>query len=158
MNKLSKTNNNAGIPNAFRESERVLHRKNRNHVFAIRIALSLLMSSLGAVAGDPPVRPVEDEKLALADLGFSNLSAGWGEPWVRRSRGDGTPDMSLLRVQTNFLAQLSRTDYAHQENLAGAAVQSGDLLTETLEFKKFESGVTPEVKAAGPNCLGIAEK
>jgi hypothetical protein len=42
--------------------------------------------------------------------------------------------MSLLRVQTNFLAQLFRTDYAHQDNLGSASVRGSDSLTGTLEY------------------------
>jgi hypothetical protein len=102
---------------------------------AVRAALLLLALSLCAFAGESPVPSADATKPDLADLTFSNfLSAGWNEPWTRRSRGDGTPNMSLLRVQTNFLAQLFRTDYSHQDNLSDASVRGIDSLAGTLEY------------------------
>jgi hypothetical protein len=70
-----------------------------------------------------------------SDLTISNFfSNGWDEPWTKRARGEGTPDMSLLRVQTNFLAQLFRTDYLHQDDLDEASNRGSDLLSGTLEY------------------------
>ena len=84
------------------------------------------------------------ENLGISERGteppFENLtlgnffSRGWNEPWTRRSRGEGTPDMSLLRVQTNFLAQLFRTDLAIQQNLSDNPIRETYSLSGTLEY------------------------
>ena len=66
------------------------------------------------MAGEPDDSAVAHQQsstASLSDLTLSNLwSEGWSESWTKRSRGEGTPDMSLLRVQTNFLVQLFRVD------------------------------------------------
>jgi hypothetical protein len=49
-----------------------------------------------------------------SDLTLGNFfTAGWGEPYIHRDRQSGTPDMALLRVQTNFLERELRLDYVH---------------------------------------------
>lgn len=49
-----------------------------------------------------------------SDLTLGNFfTAGWGEPYIHRERQSGTPDMALLKVQTNFLERELRIDYAH---------------------------------------------
>ena len=99
-------------------------------------AAVLLAATLSAVAGEHAALSATATKPELSDLTFSNaFSTGWDEPWTKRSRGDGTPDMPLLRVQTNFLGQrVFRTDYAHQENLSSASIRATDSLTGTLEY------------------------
>jgi hypothetical protein len=99
-------------------------------------AAVLLAATLSAVAGEHAALSATATKPELSDLAFSNaFSTGWDEPWTKRSRGDGTPDMPLLRVQTNFLGQqVFRTDYAHQENLSSASIRATDSLTGTLEY------------------------
>ncbi len=93
----------------------------------------LLATTLTALAGEHAATSAA--KPALSDLTFANaFSAGWDEPWSKRPRGDGTPNMSLLRVQTNFLVQLFRMDYAHQENLSTSGIRATDALTGTLEY------------------------
>jgi hypothetical protein len=102
---------------------------------AIRVLPVLLATALSALGGDNTAPSVAAVKPELGDLTVSNLfSAGWDEAWTKRSRGDGTPDMSLLRVQTNFLVQLFRMDYAHQDNLSTASIRATDALTGTLEY------------------------
>lgn len=102
------------------------------HFWKRAAVLILVVTSLDASAGE---RTAPRFGSAPEDLTVSNfLFAGWDEPWLRRSRGLGTPNMSLLRVQTNFLGQLSRTDYAHQVNLSEAQVRSTDTLGEIVEY------------------------
>jgi hypothetical protein len=49
----------------------------------------------------------------LSDLTLANFfSEGWTQPWAKRERADGTPDMALLKVTTNFLERELRLDYA----------------------------------------------
>jgi hypothetical protein len=71
----------------------------------------------------------------LSDLSLSNFfSDGWSERWSKRPRGDGTPDMSLLRVQTNFLVQLFRLDTYVETNVHSAKTQSIEYLNGTVEY------------------------
>ena len=100
-----------------------------------QIIAGTLAISLTAFAGESPTAAAETTNPALPDLTFSNFfSAGWDGAWVRRARGNGTPNMSLLRVQTNFVTQVFRTDYAHQENFDEASARGSDSLTGTLEY------------------------
>ncbi len=96
---------------------------------------ALLAATFAAVAGERVASGVGTESHSLGDLTISNFfSSGWNEAWTKRSRGDGTPDMSLLRAQTNFLVQTSRTDFSHQDNLDSAAIRAADSLTTTFEY------------------------
>jgi hypothetical protein len=74
------------------------------------------------------------QKEALSDLSLSNFfSDGWDETWSKRSRGDGTPDMSLLRVQTNFLVQLLRVD-TYLETGMNAPAERSEFTNATIEY------------------------
>ncbi len=60
--------------------------------------------------------------LTPQELGFGNFfSAGWDEEWTKFPHS-GAPDMSLMRVQNNFLEREIRFDYYYQNNLANAKV------------------------------------
>ncbi len=99
------------------------------------LALLLLAAPVSVGAGEHSFGSAEPANPQLSDLTPANFfSTGWNEPWTRRSRGEGTPDMSLLRVQTNFLAQLFRTDLALQRNHDDAAIRESDVLSGTLEY------------------------
>ncbi len=57
----------------------------------------------------------------LTDLTLGNFfSAGWDDDFAVRSRATGTPDMPLLRVQTNLLLRLFRGNFYEQTDLASA--------------------------------------
>ncbi len=71
---------------------------------------------------------------ALSDLSLSNFSTGWDEPWVKRARGDGTPDMSLLRVQTNFLVQLLRLDTFLETGMTAPGAIRSEFANATVEY------------------------
>lgn len=71
--------------------------------------------------------PIAESMEPLSDLTLGNLfSAGWNESWVKRPHPDGTPDLTLLRVQSNLLLQSLRTD-AYLETPTSA---SGDKRVE----------------------------
>jgi hypothetical protein len=112
---------------------------------AIRVLPVLLATALSALGGDNTASSGETEKPELGDLTLSNLfSGGWDEAWTRRSRADDTPDMALLRVQTNFLTDVFRLDYAYQRNHKADAVRGTDAFTGTLEYafnRRFELGL-----------------
>lgn len=95
------------------------------------IALLLLTTPRAAHAGETGTpAPAPREDLTLANF----FSAGWNEPWQKYPRDEGTPDMSFLRVQTNFLAQLFRTDLAIQQDRYEDPIRDNTLLTGTLEY------------------------
>lgn len=89
-----------------------------------------LGAPITARAGEPQtVAP------SAVDLTLGNFfSRGWTEDFACRSRGEGTPDMSLLRVQTNFVARVFRTDFTIQQGRQDNAVRFSDGLTETVEY------------------------
>ncbi|MEO6739380.1 MAG: hypothetical protein ABIP20_03950, partial [Chthoniobacteraceae bacterium] len=104
----------------------------KHHRRAI-LALLLLAPPFAASASEHPTAPADATKAQASDLTLDNFFAsGWDEPWTKRQRE--TPDMSLLRVQTNFLVQLFRTDFALQQNPHSAASRGSDSLTGTLEY------------------------
>lgn len=99
----------------------------------MQIIAGILATSLAAHAGEMPVPLTKSAASDLPDLTPANfLRAGWESGWVKRSRE--TPDMSLLRVQTNFVTQVFRIDYAHQQNREEAGARASDSLAGTLEY------------------------
>jgi hypothetical protein len=63
----------------------------------------------------------------LSDLTIFNFfSEGWNEESTKRVRATGTPDMALLRVQTNFMEREFRFDYQHQENVQSTKTRNID--------------------------------
>jgi hypothetical protein len=82
---------------------------------APRTLLALLFA--GSLSTAAAAQDTSYGQQGLSDLTLSNFfTAGWGEPYVHREREDGTPDMALLKVQTNFLERELRIDYAHTSN------------------------------------------
>jgi hypothetical protein len=81
--------------------------------------LAIALASGSALAQQSPPKTGADgysgaTEVALSDLTLFNFfTAGWGEPYAHRERASGTPDMALLRVQTNFLERELRVDYVH---------------------------------------------
>lgn len=74
-------------------------------------------------------------KEQLTDLTLGNFfSAGWDESFSRRHRPDGAPDLSLLRVQTNFLVRGLRTDYYFQKPLESSSDHNVQFLNELVEW------------------------
>jgi hypothetical protein len=117
-------------PVPARRTAPVVQRRRYHWTPGARLAWLLLAAPLSALAGEPLAEPPAPADLTLANF----LTEGWNEPWARRARGERTPDMSLLRVQTNFLAQLFRTDFSLQRNPGTAGVRESDLLSGTLEY------------------------
>ena len=75
------------------------------------------------------------EQPLLTPLSLDNfLSEGWDQPWSKWPRGEGTPDMSLLRVQTNFLVQLARLDTAYEVGRTSPAFSESGFATGIVEY------------------------
>lgn len=71
----------------------------------------------------------------LSDLTLSNFfSAGWGDPWKKRTHADGAPDMTLLRVQTNLLLRSLRTDYYYQRLTHKNSDRDIEYLSQLVEY------------------------
>ncbi|MDB6138454.1 MAG: hypothetical protein JWO94_1526 [Verrucomicrobiaceae bacterium] len=86
-------------------------------------ATSLMLASGYSHAGVPvDEKTVQPAAVALGDLDLDNLfSTGWDETWAKHPH-PGAPDLSLLRVQNNFLERELRFDYFYQDNLEAAKV------------------------------------
>lgn len=125
----------SGVKNETVLGVRVGHLGETSKRHAVIVLIGLLSTTLTVLAGERDTPYGKSEIHEPGDLTFSNLfSAGWNEPWMKRSRGDGTPDLSLLRAQTNFLVKASRSDFAHQDNLSSASIRAADALTTTFEY------------------------
>lgn len=97
------------------------------------VAFTVLTSLHVSHAGESAVIR-EQSKATLLDLTLSNFwSEGWNESWSKRPR-EGTPDMSLLRVQTNFLVQLFRLDAFVETGIENAKVSEIRNATAILEY------------------------
>jgi len=60
--------------------------------------------------------PVQQER--PRDLTLGNFfSAGWDDEWAKQERATGTPNMALLRVQTNFMEREFRANYYFENNV-----------------------------------------
>ncbi len=52
------------------------------------------------------------------DLTLANFfSAGWDDEWAKQVRDTGTPNLALLRVQTNFMEREFRVNYFSENNV-----------------------------------------
>jgi hypothetical protein len=69
-------------------------------------------ASLIQSSGSPQKKP-------LSDLTLGNFfSAGWDDDFAMRTRASGTPDLTLLRVQTNYLLRDFRGNFYEESNIA----------------------------------------
>jgi len=117
----------------------------RPAIFASALAaLTCLFPATSAGGAEPPSFERTGGS-APGDLSLSDFfSKGWNEPWSKRQRGDGTPDMSLLRVQTNFLVQLFRLDTSLETGRSSPAFSRGEFVSGTVEYafnRRFMPGV-----------------
>ncbi len=107
-------------------------RSQLNNSFLI-VALAVLGSPHVARAGEA-VAVHQQSAATLSDLTLSNFwSEGWSESWSKRHR-EGTPDMSLLRVQTNFLVQLFRVDSFLETGVESAKVSEIRYVNGIVEY------------------------
>jgi hypothetical protein len=71
----------------------------------------------------------------LSDLTLGNFfSEGWTQPWAKRERADGTPNMALLKVTTNFLERELRLDYARTVQVKGSTYKDFDFLNALIAY------------------------
>ena len=67
-----------------------------------------------------PMQQERPEDLTLANF----FSAGWDDEWAKQVRATGTPNMALLRVQTNFMEREFRANYYLQDNVASKTTKN----------------------------------
>lgn len=103
---------------------------------SVLLGFLLLSFSPGPLhAGSPVILSSARQEATLSELTLSNLfSEGWDQPWAKRPHPDGSPDMTLLRVQTNFLVRRVRLDYFFQESSAGVKTDNVQNLAMLLAW------------------------
>ena len=67
-----------------------------------------------------PARAERPEDLTLGNF----FSAGWDDEWAKQERATGTPNMALLRVQTNFMEREFRANYYFENNVASTTTKN----------------------------------
>jgi hypothetical protein len=78
------------------------------------------MAGAGPLANSYSTQPDRPQDLTLGNF----FSAGWDEEWAKQERATGTPNLALLRVQTNFMEREFRTNYYFENNVASATTKN----------------------------------
>jgi hypothetical protein len=96
----------------------------RSFVLTIRLTATLALT----VALSHPTMAQDAPSGNLSNLTVANFfSDGWDQVWVKRPNPGGAPDLALLRVQTNFLAQYFRADFFTEQGLNSSKNRTMDL-------------------------------
>ncbi len=75
------------------------------------------------------------EAAPLSALTLANFfSEGWTQPWAKRERADGTPDMALLKVTTNFLERELRLDYSRTADVKHSRFSDINLINGLIAY------------------------
>jgi hypothetical protein len=101
--------------------------------------LAIFILVTAATAQEPRVKSADSysgaSEVALSDLTLGNFfSEGWTQPWAKRERASGTPDMALLKVTTNFLERELRLDYTHTADVKKSRFQSQDMINGLIAY------------------------
>ena len=101
------------------------------------------MAGDGQPGYDYPARQERPRDLTLSNF----FSAGWDDEWAKQERATGTPNMALLRVQTNFMEREFRANYYFENNVASATTKN---LTDfdTLIAWSFDRRLMLEITGA----------
>ena len=82
------------------------------------------------------------------DLTLGNFfSAGWEDDWAKQVRATGTPNMALLRVQTNFMEREFRANYFFEDSVTSKTTKNLTDL-DTLIAWSFNRRLMLEVTGA----------
>ena len=103
------------------------------------LLLCTLFAGVSAKAAEPQTKTGDGysgaSEVALSDLTLWNFfTEGWTQPWAKRERASGTPDMALLKVTTNFLEREFRLDYSHTSDVKKSRFQSQDLINGLIAY------------------------
>ncbi len=106
----------------------------RRYAAAPKLVLTFVLASalpIGAAAQEYGASSEQH----LSDLTLGNFfSEGWSQPWAKRERADGTPDMALLKVTTNFLERELRLDYARTSEVQNSKYKTFDNLNGLIAY------------------------
>ena len=95
---------------------------------AVLIWIGTAWMSCASAAGTVETGP-------LPDLTFQHFfSDGWTDRWVKRSRPEGAPDLTLLRVQSNLLLRSLRTDGFIEQPTAASGNSRVSSVTPLIEY------------------------
>lgn len=101
---------------------------------APKLLSTLLLASTISTGANGQEYKASNEK-HLSDLTIGNFfSEGWSEPWAKRERASGTPDMALLKVTTNFLERELRLDYARTSRIKRSKFNDSDFLNGLVAY------------------------
>jgi len=101
---------------------------------ALKLLLALLAASTISTSASAQEYKESSEK-RLSDLTLGNFfSEGWTQPWAKRERADGTPDMALLKVTTNFLERELRLDYARTSGIKNSKYSDTDFFNGLIAY------------------------
>lgn len=104
------------------------------------VAILKMLVVGGLFAGSVSAQAITEEASTyspppLSDLSFNNLfSAGWNEPWARRQRTNGAPDLTLLRVQGNLLLRALRTDFSFEHATDSSPKDHSQFVNQLIEY------------------------
>ena len=93
---------------------------------SLRFAEQLQSNEPDVVVGDGqpgyrnPTQPERPQDLTLGNF----FSAGWDDEWAKQERATGTPNLALLRVQTNFMEREFRANYYLENNVASTTTKN----------------------------------
>src|SRR5215469_13833546 len=103
------------------------------------LLLCVFLPGVSALAQEPRAKTADSysgaSEVALSDLTLWNFfTEGWTQPWAKRERASGTPNMALLRVTTNFLERELRLDYTHTADVKRSRFQSQDMINGLIAY------------------------
>jgi hypothetical protein len=116
-----------------------------------------------AVAADGPLTypSFTQQKARPEDLTLGNFfSAGWDDEWAKQVRDTGTPNLALLRVQTNFMEREYRANYYLQDDIASTKTRSLtdlDMLIAWSFNRRLMIEVTGAYQWTDPRTGGVEE-
>jgi hypothetical protein len=115
-----------------------------------------------AVAEGPLTYPsFTQQKARPEDLTLGNFfSAGWDDEWAKQVRDTGTPNLALLRVQTNFMEREFRANYYLEDDITSTKTRSLtdlDMLIAWSFNRRLMIEVTGAYQWTDPRTGGVEE-
>ncbi len=113
------------------------------------------------MAGDDPSGYTLTPKARPQDLTLGNFfSAGWADEWAKQVRDTGTPNLALLRVQTNFMEREFRANYYLEDDVASKTTNNLtdlDMLIAWSFNRRLMIEVTGAYQWTDPRTGGLEE-
>ena len=113
------------------------------------------------MAGDGPSGYTLAPHERPQDLTLGNFfSAGWADEWAKQVRDTGTPNLALLRVQTNFMEREFRANYYLEDDVASKTTNNLtdlDMLIAWSFNRRLMIEVTGAYQWTDPRTGGLEE-